>query len=65
MRNTRRQLERDLGTDDFDSSVVQAAWAYHTQIRVGDPKSNVPVELAAFITGACWAKQVLVGEGNE
>jgi hypothetical protein len=65
MRNTRRQLERDLETDDFDSSVVQAAWAYHTQIGVGGPKSNVPVELAAFIAGACWAKQVLVGEGNE
>jgi hypothetical protein len=65
MRTTRRQLERDLGTDDFDSSVVQAAWAYHTQIGVGGPKSNVPVELAAFIAGACWAKQVLFGVENK
>ena len=65
MRNTRRQLERDLGTDDFDSSVVQAAWTYHTQIGVGGPKSNVPVELAAFIAGACWAKEVLVGERKD
>ena len=65
MRTTRRQLERDLGTDDFDSSVVQAAWAYHMQIGVGGPKSNVPVELAAFIAGACWAKEVLVGERKD
>ena len=61
----RRQLKRDLGTDDFDSSVVQAAWAYHTQIGVGGPKSNVPVEFAAFIAGACWARQVIVAEKEE
>jgi len=65
MRNTRRQLEHGLGTDDFDSSVVQAAWAYHTQLGVGGPKSNAPVEFAAFIAGACWAKEVLVGERME
>jgi hypothetical protein len=59
MRNTRRQLEPDLGTDDFDSSVVEAAWAYHVQIRAGNAKGYVPVEVAAFIAGACWAKQVL------
>jgi hypothetical protein len=54
-----------LGTDDFDSSVVQAAWAYHTQIGVGGPRSNVPVELAAFIAGACWARQVIVAKGKD
>jgi hypothetical protein len=65
MRNTRRQLERDLGTDDFDSSVVQAAWAYHRQIGAGHAKGNVPVEVAAFIAGACWAKEELVGERKD
>ena len=59
------ESKSNLGTDNFDSSVVQAAWAYHMQIGVGGPKSNVSVELAAFIAGACWAKQVLVGGGNE
>jgi hypothetical protein len=64
MRTMRRQLERDLGTDDFDSSVVQAAWAYHVQIGSG-AKGNVPVELAAFIAGACWARQMIVAEGKD
>jgi hypothetical protein len=44
MRIERQQSKPSLGTDDFDSSVVQAAWAYHTQIGVGGPKSNAPVE---------------------
>jgi len=65
MRDKLRQSRLNLGTDDFDSSVVQAAWAYHRQIGVGGPKSNVPVELAAFIAGACWARQVIVGEGKD
>jgi hypothetical protein len=65
MRVERQQSKPSLGTDDFDSSVVQAAWAYHTQIGVGGPKSNAPVELAAFITGACWAKQVLARKERE
>ena len=57
-----RQNKSHLGTDDFDSSVVEAAWAYHRQIGAGYAKGNVPVEVAAFIAGACWAKQVLLGE---
>jgi hypothetical protein len=64
MHNTRRQLERDLGTDDFDSSVVQAAWTYHRLIG-GHAKGNVPTEVAAFIAGACLAKEVLVGERKD
>ena len=59
MLNERRQPKPDLGTEDFDSAVVQAAWAYHHQIGAHHPKGNVPVELAAFIAGACWAKQML------
>jgi hypothetical protein len=59
MRQAGRQSNLNLGTDDFDSSVVEAAWAYHVQIRAGNAKGYVPVEVAAFIAGACWAKQVL------
>ena len=59
MRHQRRQPKPNLGTEDFDSAVVEAAWAYHVQIRAGNAKGYVPVELAAFIAGACWAKQVL------
>jgi len=65
MRDTLQQSRLNLGTDDFDSSVVQAGWVYHRQISVGCPKSNAPVELAAFIAGACWARQVMVGEGKD
>jgi hypothetical protein len=59
MRRAGRQSNLNLGTDDFGSSVVEAAWAYHVQIRADTAKGYVPVELAAFIAGACWAKQVL------
>ena len=59
------ESKSNLGTDNFDSSVVQAARAYHMQIGVGGPKGNVPVELAAFIAGACWARQVIVAEGKD
>ena len=59
MLTTPRQSDSNLGTDNFDSSVVEAAWTYHQQIDAGDAKGHVPVEVAAFIAGACWAKQVL------
>ena len=59
MPQARRQNKSHLGTDNFDSSVVQAAWAYHRQIGAGDAKGYVPIEVAAFVAGACWAKQVL------
>jgi hypothetical protein len=29
------------------------------QIGAGGAKRNVPVEVAAFIAGACWANEVL------
>jgi hypothetical protein len=64
MRNTRRQLERDLGTDNFHSSVLEAAWIYHRQIG-GHAKGNVPVEVAAFVAGACLTKEMLVGERKD
>jgi hypothetical protein len=59
MRKARRRSKSNLGTDNFDSSVIEAAWAYHRQIGAGHAKGHVPVEVAAFIAGACWAKQVL------
>jgi hypothetical protein len=59
MRKSRRQSNSDLETDDFDSSVFQAAWAYHHQIGAHHAKGNLPVEVPAFIAGACWAKQLL------
>jgi hypothetical protein len=62
MPNERRQPKPDLGTDNFDSSVFQAAWAYHQQIGAGNAKGNVPVEVAAFIAGACWAQLLEGGE---
>jgi hypothetical protein len=65
MRKAQRQSGSKLGTENFDSSVVEAAWTYHAQIGAGHAKGNVPVEVAAFITGACWARQVLVGEKKE
>ena len=59
MRKARQQSNADLGTDNFDSSVFQAAWAYHQQIGAHHAKGNLPVEVAAFVAGACWAKQLL------
>jgi hypothetical protein len=59
MRTAQRQSTSDLGTDNFDSSVVEAAWAYHRRIGAGGVKGYIPVEVAAFIAGACWARQVL------
>ena len=64
MRKPQQRSRANLGTDDFDSSVVQAAWAYHRQIG-GQAKGNVPVEVAAFIAGACWAAHMLVAEKEE
>jgi hypothetical protein len=54
-----QQSNPSLGTDDFDSSVIEAAWAYHQQIGAGHAKDNVPVEVAASITGACWGAHMI------
>jgi len=62
MRIEQRRSDSSLPKDDFDSSVVEADWAYHMQIGVGGDKGYVPLELAAFIAGACWARQVLAGK---
>jgi hypothetical protein len=65
MRNAQRQSKSNLGTDDFDASVVEAAQAYHMQIGIRYAKSRTPIEVAAFITGACWARQVLESREKE
>jgi hypothetical protein len=39
IRKARRQSKTNLGTDNFDSSVVEAAWTYHQQIEAGDAKA--------------------------
>jgi hypothetical protein len=51
--------------DNFDSSSVEAAWTYHRQIGGSHAKGNVPVEVAAFLAGACWAKQVFAEHDEE
>jgi hypothetical protein len=65
MRKARRQSNPDLETDNFDSSVIEAAWTYHRQIGAGYAKGNVPGEVAAFIAGACWARVVLKSWGDK
>jgi hypothetical protein len=64
MRKARQQSKPNLRTDNFDSSVVQAAWTYDQQIGAGYAKGNVRAEVAAFIAGACWAKEVLAEKGE-
>jgi hypothetical protein len=40
--------------------MIEAARLYHLPLA----KGYMPVEVAGFIAEACWAKRVLVGEGN-
>ena len=55
----KQQSEPNLALDNFHSAVIEAAWTYHLQLGAGDAKGDVPVEVAAFVAGACWAKQAL------
>jgi hypothetical protein len=54
-----------LERENFDSSVVEAAWAYHRRIGGSHTKRNTPVEVVAFIAGACWGAHILVAEKEE
>ena len=65
MRYAQPQSRSNLRMENFDSSVVEAAWAYHRQIGGSHAKRNVPVEVAAFIAGACWGRHMLVAEKEE
>jgi hypothetical protein len=65
VRLTHRDERTKLKADNFDSSIVEAARAYHLQIGAGHAKGYMPAEIAAFIAGACWARQILIGEKKE
>ena len=57
MRGEPRQSESKLGTDSFDAQMVETALIYHRE-RVADlARGEVPVELMAFVAGACWARR--------
>jgi hypothetical protein len=43
----------------------EAAWTYHQRIGGSHAKGDVPVEVAAFIAGACWSAHMLVAEKEE
>jgi hypothetical protein len=45
MRQARRQTNLKLGTDSFDSSVIEAARLYHLQTSAAATKGYVPVAL--------------------
>ena len=62
MRGEPRQSESNLGTDNFDAEMAEAALVYRRELAPGRAKGYVPVEVAAFIVGACWARQVLLGD---
>jgi hypothetical protein len=58
-------LNQPFGTDPFDSEMVEVALVYHRELAHRQAKGYVPVEVRAFIAGACWAKQVLLGGRNK
>ena len=55
-------LSQPFGTDVFDSEIVEAALVYHRELAKA---KDWPAEVRAFIAGACWARQVLLGEGKK
>lgn len=60
MRQAQRQSKPNLGRNAFDLKMLEAARFYHLQLAHGQAKGYMPVEVSAFIAGACWAKQVLM-----
>src|SRR6516165_11292152 len=62
MPQARRQSESNPGTDNFDAEMVEAALVYYRELAPRRANGYIPIEVAAFIAGACWARQVLVGE---
>ena len=59
MQNGSNESNPNLGTDTFDSEMVEAAGLYRLQLRDRQAKGYLSVVQAAFIAGACWARQVL------
>jgi hypothetical protein len=62
MRKAPRQSKANLRMDTFEAEMVEAARLYHLQVAQGKAKGYVAPEIAAFIAGACWARQVLLEE---
>jgi hypothetical protein len=65
MHKAQRKSKANLRMDAFEAEMVRAAQFYNLQAARGLAKCNAPLAEAAFIAGACWAKQVLLGQGNE
>ena len=65
MRKEPLQSESNLGTDSFDAEMVEAALIYHRERVANLARGEVPVEVVAFVAGACWARQVLLGDDKE
>jgi hypothetical protein len=64
--NTQHERQsRPTGTVAFDSEMLVAARIYQVHLAHGRTKSYMPLEVAAFIAGACWAKQFLLEEGKD
>ena len=54
-----RQSKPYAETNDFNQQIIEAAGVYQRQLVDGSATGYMPVEVAAFIAGACWARQVL------
>jgi hypothetical protein len=65
MQKAQQQSKPNLRMDAFEAEMVEAARFYNLQATRGQAKGYVPPVEAAFIAGACWAKEVLPGEGEE
>ena len=65
MHKARQQSKPNLRMDAFEAEMVEAARFYNLQATLGQAKGYVPPAEAAFIAGACWARQVLNGEEKE
>jgi hypothetical protein len=57
-----RQSKPYAETSDFNQRIVDAAGVYQRQLVDGSARGYMPVEVAAFVAGACWARQLLASE---
>jgi hypothetical protein len=59
-----RKSEPDVRTNDFELEMLEAARIYQQQLLDGRAQAYMPAEVAAFIAGACWARQVLAKQNE-
>jgi hypothetical protein len=64
MHKAQQQSKPNLSMDAFEVEMVEAARFYNLQATRGQAKGYLPPAEAAFIAGACWANEVLLGQGN-